>query len=110
MQTDLIPVWSGATWRDYPQPTVADPRRASDKPTSTNGRIAFAAKNRARVRASCTDNWQTVQQIAVLAQMTPQGVQRHLRDAVRDGLVECRVCTTTRSWGRAARQFRRLAD
>ena len=108
--TEFTTVWSGNTWRTYPQPELGttamvrtDPRQ---KETTISGRKLVAAVNRQVVRASFTDEWQSVRTLARFAGMTVQGVRRHLREAINDGVAECRVIKAVRSWGRSESQYR----
>ena len=107
---ELETVWSGSTWRTYPQPIVAEPRKLGlfpDKPTRNEGRATVAAMNRAKVRTAFTWEWQTANQLAARANMTVQGVRRHLKEALADGIAEYTVVTSTRARGRSERHFRR---
>ncbi|CAB4192200.1 hypothetical protein UFOVP1236_16 [uncultured Caudovirales phage] len=108
--TEFETVWSGNTWRTYPRPELGttamvrtDPRQ---KETTVNGRKLVAAVNRQVVRAAFTSEWRSANQLARFAGMTVQGVRRHLRDALNDGVCECRVVPAVRSWGRSERQYR----
>ena len=58
------------------------------------------------VRASFTDEWQSVRTLARFAGMTVQGVRRHLREAINDGAAECRMVKSVRPWGRSEGQYR----
>jgi hypothetical protein len=108
--TQFETVWSGNTWRTYPAPELGttamvrtDPRQ---KETTVSGRKLVAAVNRQVVRASFTAEWRSAHQLARFAGMTVQGVRRHLKDALDDGVAESRVVKAVRSWGRSERQYR----
>ena len=77
------------------------------KPTTMHGRATVAAMNRAKVRAAFNYDWQTANQLAARANMTVQGVRRHLKEALADGIAEYTVVTSTRARGRSERHFRR---
>ena len=107
---DYETVWTGASWRDDPQPQLGppvvirtDPRQ---KPTSMSGRALLAETNRACVRASFTEQWQSVSQLADTASMTPQGIRVHIRQALMDGVCESRRVKLKTQWGRSERQYR----
>ena len=103
-------VWTGASWRDDPQPYLGppvvirtDPRQ---KPTGRFGRALVVEVNRTVLRAAFTDQWQSVVQLAKASNMTPQGVRIHIRQAVIDGVCESRLVKSTKQWGRSEQQYR----
>jgi len=103
-------VWTGASWRDDPQPQLGplaavrtDPRQ---KPTGRWGRAQVVKVNRRVLRAVFTEDWQSVSQLAEAASMTPQGVRVHIREALRDGVCESRLVKSTKQWGRSEQQYR----
>ena len=103
--------WWGSKHRDvFPQPEIARPRELAlhpEKPTTMHGRATVAAMNRARVRAAFDYEWATANQLAARADMTVQGVRRHLREALDDGIAEYKIVKSPRAWGRSERHFRR---
>ena len=113
-------VWSGAHWRTYPQPVLAashdvpkDARAslsfgAEGKATTAFGRALVVTVNREKARAAFTDDWQTANQLADRVGMSVQGVRRHLRDALNDGIAEAQVFASRLAFGRSERRYRRV--
>ena len=107
---DYETVWTGASWREDPQPHLGpplvirtDPRQ---KPTGRSGRALVVDVNRRVLRAAFTSEWQSVSQLATVSSMTPQGVRVHIRDAVIDGVCESQLVKSKTQWGRSERQYR----
>ena len=110
---DYETVWTGASWREDPQPQLGpplvirtDPRQ---KPTGRFGRALVVDVNRRVLRAAFTAQWQSVSQLAKVSSMTPQGVRVHIRQAMNDGVCESRFVKSKTQWGRSERQYRVLA-
>ena len=117
---ELETVWTGSTWRSYPQPVIGSLRHAAErpsdelrlgcggKPTTVHGRALVAAANQARVFASFTDDWQSANQLADRVAMTVQGVRRHLRSALTERVAEVKVMPSARAFGPSVRLYRRV--
>ena len=103
-------VWTGASWREIPQPAPEAPRvlRTPSKPTTIHARKLLCEANREKVRAAFTEDYQTANQLAARVGVTVQAVRRHLREAIEDGVAEYQVVKSKRSWGRSERHFRRV--
>ena len=109
---ELETVWSGAleTAAIKAQQSAPPPRHTEQfpqKPTTSFGRALVVTENREKVRAAFNGEWQTANQLAAVSGMTVQGVRRHLREALDDGIAEYKVVKSPRAWGRAERHFRR---
>ena len=109
METQLVPVWSGSTWRDYPQPVVAT--SPVGRPCIMQGihpRARVGLQNRAEVRACLTEVWISQGSLADATGLSVASVRTHLRDALKDGFAEMRESrSATRQNGEAVCVYRR---
>jgi len=103
---ELTRKWGGDEWRRYPAPTLGT-EGPTTRPASVRERVKVVSANRARVREALRAEWQTVAEIAATLGMTAQGVRRHIRDAMTDGVADGVMVASAGGGRRPALQVRR---
>jgi hypothetical protein len=88
MNVELIPVWHGAKWRDYPAPVIADGSTTGLLAPTRPERVKRIGNQQQAVLAVIGPTWLTVKDITRLSELPPKAVAEYVRRGVHRGILE----------------------
>jgi DNA-binding MarR family transcriptional regulator len=88
MNAELLTVWHGARWREYPQPVIADGTLVASSAITRPERVKRVNSQQAQVLAVIGAQWVTVKDITRLSGLPPKAVSEYVRRGVQRGILD----------------------
>jgi hypothetical protein len=85
---ELEPVWTGATWRSFPQPQIADGTLVASSAITRPERVTRVNNQQAQVLAVIGAQWVTVKDITRMSGLPPKAVAEYVRRGVQRGILD----------------------
>lgn len=88
METEYVTVWSGASWRQYPQPTIAEASDASTERATQAGAAMQRYSARELVYACVAECFHSVNGVMARTGLSDRRVRTILMHGAEDGTLE----------------------